>query len=47
MTSLFDFIELVGDEIQSLLEVCPDYITTIFSSCVVISILLAVRRAIW
>lgn len=46
MTSFIDFIELVRDEVITLLDITPWYIQAIFYVACLFSIVLAIKRAI-
>lgn len=46
MTTFFDFINLVREEVASLMDIVPPYISTIFVAGATFSIVLALKRAI-
>ena len=46
MDTFFDFLDLINDEAESLLDICPWYISTIFYVGAIISIILAIKRAV-
>lgn len=46
MSTFIDFLDLIDNEITSLLDICPIYIQTIFYVAALISIILAIKRAI-
>ena len=46
MSYFFDFLELIKNEVVSLLDICPPYIQAIFMACMTTSIIIALKRAI-
>lgn len=46
MTSFIDFIDLIHDEVYSLLDITPWYIQAIFYIACLFSVVLAIKRAI-
>lgn len=46
MNTFIDFLDLIDNEVSSLLAICPIYIQTIFYVAALISIILAIKRAI-
>lgn len=46
MTTFIDFLDLIDQEISTLLDITPWYIQTIFYVAALFSIILAIKRAI-
>lgn len=46
MSDLFNFLDVIKDDVVALLEVVPDYISTTFSIGCIMMVVLAVKRAV-
>lgn len=47
MSELFNFLDVIKDDVVALLDVVPDYISSVFGVGCTIMVVLAVKRAIF